>query len=428
MEFFTIDLDDSLRDYIVREIKNSDDNDVWEPKKVSEKGKVYINKTVCNAEMVNLYRGKYYQITNSDTTKYNNYTWKDTIFKKQVYYMNNSDDINLTVFSSVYKNELFNNFINSKLELYDGSSLTYSNYQMLRYKKGAKFEEHSDKCVMDGLVRLLFIVPKSISNYSGGELVIYEDDKKTVIEADQEKAVIILLPYQIKHSVNEVTSGARICFKADIIKPKKCEYKKETPLIITKFTEEEIYDNDNDVDDKIISLEEKILELQLKIQKLKTIKNGIYASSFINNTMEDISKNNSGKIIPIPLVNFYDDISDKIELHSTDYELVMRIKEEGYKFSFTTKCCYIHVGDNSHYSHKNPTDPDNYDIHNLIVSTYIEDQTTPNFIEQLTNEYSNPIIFSNYIGLLDPEKESYYNDEYNTYYNTVHVTILLVLK
>jgi PKHD-type hydroxylase len=92
-----------------------------------------------------------------------------------------------------------------KFDLYGfNEGFQFTNYEA----PGGKYGCHIDK-IMNGVIRKLSISIQltNPSEYEGGELYLYEDDKGTVM--NKEQGTLIIFPSYILHEVMPVTKGER---------------------------------------------------------------------------------------------------------------------------------------------------------------------------------------------------------------------------
>lgn len=126
--------------------------------------------------------------------------------------------------------ELFQslNIINPNPEFHDLGINSITEWELIRYDVGSKFEKHRDKLrenigggyYIHTHTGLLY-PPKSFSNYSGGELIIYnsyDGKEETIIETSKfEEYTLIIFDIKTLHKINPVTSGNRYVFKGQLL-------------------------------------------------------------------------------------------------------------------------------------------------------------------------------------------------------------------
>ncbi len=92
-------------------------------------------------------------------------------------------------------------------------------WDIIQYKTGDFFESHVDgKKESNHVGTIIIIPPKSIFDHNGGELVLICGRQEIKISSDLDKWFCVVFDTNIKHKVNEITSGTRIIFKSKLFK------------------------------------------------------------------------------------------------------------------------------------------------------------------------------------------------------------------
>ena len=110
----------------------------------------------------------------------------------------------LCIISAFDKVESFLQFLAPK-----GKKLVPQLYKLQHYQKGGFFKEHCDTLHAKDHFATLIIFPPG-QNFTGGELVLIDDNvKETFVANDPEKTVMVAFYTDLKHRVNLVISGER---------------------------------------------------------------------------------------------------------------------------------------------------------------------------------------------------------------------------
>ncbi|SNW62616.1 2OG-Fe(II) oxygenase [Orpheovirus IHUMI-LCC2] len=107
--------------------------------------------------------------------------------------------------------------IKNNLNIILGPDCEYDDWTLLKYETGCKFTKHKDG-VKNGkhAGTLLVIFPKSYSDYTGGELVIYKDQEEVIVRGYDDNYCVVFLGIDLDHEVKEVLSGTRYCLKTPV--------------------------------------------------------------------------------------------------------------------------------------------------------------------------------------------------------------------
>jgi hypothetical protein len=201
----------------------------------------------------------------------------------------------------------------------DGYKVDFENinWQMIRYDKGDKFNEHIDGKSTQTHIGSILIFPPNINNFVGGNLILhYDKSKKEIIKTEEFKKLTMVAFKFIGHEVTEILNGIRYVIKGNLeIKKRKCllihqldlnEYDK----ILNNYSLCVDSDEINFLNKKIQCYEQKILCYERKINQSKVdidiIKNGLLSTEN-NKILSDIE---NGKLklgeTAIVLKNYYE--------------------------------------------------------------------------------------------------------------------------
>ena len=148
------------------------------------------------------------------------------------------------------------------LEPFNGVTRESNNWDMLVYEKGDFFACHTDGKENDlHLATILLLPPKSINNYKGGELIVYDGNNNKIITAHETDWTVIGLPINIGHESKPVIEGKKIIFKTKFqINKEDFEFYKDTQY---KFNLDELpehsKEDDNENKKKLENTLEKII-------------------------------------------------------------------------------------------------------------------------------------------------------------------------
>lgn len=96
----------------------------------------------------------------------------------------------------------------------------YKKWTLHKYMKGSKFSKHVDgQSSPHHYGTLLILPPKDLYNFEGGNLIIYDENKKFIINHDQTKWKLVFFPINVLHEVEEITSGTRYVLKSKLFLP-----------------------------------------------------------------------------------------------------------------------------------------------------------------------------------------------------------------
>ena len=139
----------------------------------------------------------------------------DDSFTNNSYLKNDEYIINKNIRNSFVNNSLFNvDFLNIIPTLSENgleTSNCIEDWQLLMYTLDCKFSKHSDS-ELD--YTILLFPPNNINKFKGGELIIYKDNEKIVIDPSKfEKYKLIIFSKELEHEVLNVLEGTRYVFK-----------------------------------------------------------------------------------------------------------------------------------------------------------------------------------------------------------------------
>ena len=113
----------------------------------------------------------------------------------------------------------FHTNIITKININDLWVYKSSSWKAIKYTKDSFFSLHRD--IFDKIYdigTIVIIPPKSICNYTGGELNLYFNEKEFItVIADDIMWMYCIFDYNVYHEVLPVLSGERIIFKNNII-------------------------------------------------------------------------------------------------------------------------------------------------------------------------------------------------------------------
>tara|TARA_Y100001970_G_C14104397_1_gene787275 strand:+ start:244 stop:885 length:642 start_codon:yes stop_codon:yes gene_type:complete len=93
----------------------------------------------------------------------------------------------------------------------------------IKYLPGHFFKRHVDRPVSDDRAQetALLLLPKKVSSYEGGELIVYNDFDEQVkeITADEDNYLLVIFNSRLFHEVKPVISGVRTVYKTTIDLP-----------------------------------------------------------------------------------------------------------------------------------------------------------------------------------------------------------------
>jgi hypothetical protein len=117
--------------------------------------------------------------------------------------------------------------VNIKCNLNFENILFDGNWTNIKYEVGDFFNKHRDtKINSNHNETLLLIVPKSVSNYDGGVLNIYDpitDNLLNSVTCSMFNYILVSFPIHYPHEVSQITSGIRQIFKKPKLKDHQLE-------------------------------------------------------------------------------------------------------------------------------------------------------------------------------------------------------------
>lgn len=186
------------------------------------------------------------------------FKWESSEVYSHELKLNISDEKIRKSFSSTINLKYFDIFNDSVLKniILENTHKYKSLWKVLKYTKESFFTLHRDKFDhLNDIATIVIIPPKSVCDYTGGELNLYINSKdfKTVI-ADDVDWTYCIFDYNVYHEVMPILSGERIVFKNNIITNlNKSTYERsidqlfnitEEPIDMTNVKIPKPYDND----------------------------------------------------------------------------------------------------------------------------------------------------------------------------------------
>lgn len=104
----------------------------------------------------------------------------------------------------------------------DKSSLSVleEKWDLLIYESGGFFSKHTDSKKFDNHYgTILLLPPKSLNNYKGGELILFDGSVEHIIEPNPVKWKLVGFPVNVYHELRPVISGRRLVFKNKLLIP-----------------------------------------------------------------------------------------------------------------------------------------------------------------------------------------------------------------
>lgn len=283
---------------------------------------------------------------------------------------------------------------------------TMRSWDVLKYEPGDFFDYHTDgKSEKNHVGTIILLPPKSIFNYSGGELILLCDDKEIIINSDDNDWFCVVFDINIKHKVNKVLNGSRIVFKSKIFKNsknKKIWFDKNNHKIdgevINKdikkyFNENEQYikNKNNELIKKIKMLKE---EIDTNIEAIKTKTHPVVKR------IEKYFNKHHKKDFVLVLKNQYNFLNPNC-LENDDLIVLDQILKLYPKINFRIIDINYTI---NHDDAKTKTDPDKCDL-------YYPNNININLKSFMTKFDTNELCG-------ESEIENKYNDEY--YYDVTH--------
>lgn len=312
-----------------------------------------------------------------------------------------------------------NEFYGNSIQDNDFDSILY-NWKLLKYEEGGKFDEHIDGIKNERhMGTMILLPPKKLSNYKGGELVLFDDDKKIEISNDENKWIFVYIPTNMKHKVNQVLEGTRFSYTKEFIIKEKY-YNLMNSIIINDF---DVFDENkmkkDFIKNKIDKYEEEIVKIRNNINALKEIKDidkyEIPSDFFPFNCYQNFI---------VVFENYIE--SNKIE--DIDYEDYLKIKKfsevnKDFELKFMNVMAKINIDDNNNYE---TLDYDELD-ERIEVYEYNSDEGHIN-ISVNGFKYYNVIYFGKKLPGIAVTNHQEYNDEYYELESNRKVSVVLFKK
>lgn len=210
------------------------------------------------------------------------------------------EDLKIYLHPIIYNNifeKITNINIKFDLDLIYDKNGHYLKWKLLKYEKDGFFTKHKDgKKNNLHFGTMLILPPKTINSYKGGELVLYINNDKVIINQYEEKWKLIIFGLDVEHELNKVLEGTRYVFKSEV------EYDNSTKLLIESKT----YNEKVDIKKIDISKEKKIfidyikshiLELEKEIKNKKNILCNIENENFKNDELTDFLENANNELL-----------------------------------------------------------------------------------------------------------------------------------
>ncbi len=140
-------------------------------------------------------------------------------------------------------------------------------WTMIVYETGGFFAKHTDSKSDDiHMATLLLLPPRSVNDYKGGELIVYDGTQTTSITPDDTQWKFIAMPLNVYHELKPVTEGRRVVFKRDFHLNKEImNYFSPSDMIISSprtIDTGEIKHNLEMVNNQLSAIEQEIVKYQ----------------------------------------------------------------------------------------------------------------------------------------------------------------------
>lgn len=334
----------------------------------------------------------------------------------------NNDNFNdIENFYKKYNMSYYDNFI------MDNHIIMKTEWKLLKYNVGGKFNCHVDGVQNEKhLGTMILLPPKSLSEYEGGELVLYKDEQEIIVNSDEMNWTFVFIPTNMKHEIKEVTKGIRFSFVKPFILHDSIYY-----LMLNKPFHSEIIDIDkikkHKVDTQIQELKHQIQKLEANIQELETSnepKNSIDIQE-IKYKLDELSYNSNKYKDFILILTHYIDSNNIADIDYDDYQIFKIISQIKPHHKPILINCFANI-------YINPRDNDEEYDENTLNETFDNYVFDEDLFDYSITLPSFPKVFKTYVNKKQPgiliECDQEYNDQFYELNGNRKVSIIYFKK